>query len=329
MGCSLPFLDGHRVANDNGSQNAVSPSQMGAPCAQMSGYEGWYCLDKAFEVSGTGVSYSVQFRWNRVKRQNRASIVWVLGGNGFGNFRTEYGAKDSQDFLDRYEAMRSIEIVFVDTYNGQKVNSPYGGGYWKVQTGYKDPAEAYTKALEFLIASGIANGEWITHIGGSNGTMLAAYALAYHGAERYLARVIFNAGPFGGDMGRSCLDPDYHAYIGLSESQEAGIRGLVDFWNGWFVEKYCTNQISPPGNLFAERSLLGTGAVRQYPKLAVHVIMGEKDGYDSWIIASSKDWYSNIEAAEKTFDLIPGLGHEMEYDLTTQLARRPPSGSAD
>lgn len=282
-----------------------------------SSYRGWKCLKRTLRT-GEGLDYSVELRWNRDAVASVGSVVWVLGNNGKGSFR-EYGAGQgaaAQDQLDQLDSVRSIEIDFTDPIvNGEESS----GGYWRHFGGYRSAASAYLAALEFVVGTGIAQGNFLNHVGGSNGTMVAAYALANLGAARYLNRVIFHAGPFISDVSLACR-PDHWAGFDRSPLMKGLIQQLMGLW--------ATGQRSQdPCALAQDRLSVLRSGVKRYPQLGVHVVMGQKEeteGFGPWILDSNLEWFHSIEAAQKTRVVRADLGHEMSWGEIRSVARLGP-----
>ena len=110
-------------------------------------------------------------------------VVMVLW---FGDYLT------IEPLQDKFSAqnIRSVELQFIDRHP----SSENILGYGRFAGGYRRASAVYFEALKFVhqyLRQGFLN-----HFGGSNGAVVAPYALAYYGADAYLNRVLFHAGPF-------------------------------------------------------------------------------------------------------------------------------------
>lgn len=124
---------------------AANMDNIGSPCPEVE-YRQFLCLNKNL-TSQEGLIYNVNFRWNRVHKESQGTIVWVLGGDGRGKWRTDF--KESaviQDDFDTANSIRSVEVEFLDA----PTNVDVSGGYWKYPRGYYSAASAYMAALQFV-----------------------------------------------------------------------------------------------------------------------------------------------------------------------------------
>lgn len=278
-------------------------------------YAQFLCLNKTL-TSQEGLAYNMTFRWNRANKESQGTILWVLGGDGRGKWRTDY--KDAaviQDNFDANRSIRSVEVEFVDA----PANADSSGGYWKYPQGYYSAASAYLAALKF-VSTQLKKGNFLNHVGGSNGTMVTAYALSRFNAGAYLNRAILHAGPFLSDIADAC-DGSHFASFSVSPNQYSTILSLIGLW-GFGDKNYNPCNTVPNDRL----SVLRNGAVA-YPNLGIHVAMGkleETAGFGPWILESNLQWYSKIQAAEKTRVISQTLGHEMNWGEVREYAALPP-----
>lgn len=276
------------------------------------GYTNFNCVKKEFTTK-EGLAYSVILRWNRVNSEDSVgTVVWVLGGQGSGKWRSYPGAVEIEDSFDRSQKIRSVEVDFVD----EAVAEGASGGYWVHGGGYYSAALAYMEVIAYISAN-LKVGSFLNHVGGSNGTMVAAYALSHFDAGSFVDRFILHAGPFLPNFSEAC-DPNHFASFHRSPAMLGVITGFVGSWAYKDPKKNpCTL-----GDMNARMSVLA-GAKNTYPNNGIHVVMGEKekvDGFGPWIIESNYHWYSQVEAAEKTYQILGSIGHEMEWSSVRTYA---------
>ncbi|MCM2282800.1 MAG: hypothetical protein NDI61_13250 [Bdellovibrionaceae bacterium] len=286
-----------------------------APSCRLAAYTNWKCLSTQLR-SAEGLVYSLEFRWNRVATPSQGTVLWVNGNHGNAPFRSaSTEARAIQDRLDRESGVRSVEVIFSDPVLPTNPNS---GGYWKYPRGYYSAASAYFAALQFVATQGLKRGLFLNHIGVSNGTMVAAYALSNLNAGQYLDRVIFSAGPFLSDVSLACR-ADHYASFNQSPTQFSYIKSLLNYWSsGDAAKDICS--------LAPDRSSLLKLGNKRFPKTAVHVFMGAKEdpeGFGPWILNSNVEWFSAIEAPEKSREVVSTMGHEFISTGIYDLARRP------
>ena len=286
--------------------------QTQSPCPEPE-YAGFYCLKKNFTTQ-EGNNYLISLRWNRVNQNSVGTIIWVLGGDGRGRWRTNYPTViPVQDNFDRQENVRTVEVEFSD--------SPVGGGdggYWVHGGGYYSAALAYMEALGYVHAN-LKVGSFLNHVGGSNGTMVAAYALSNFGAGQYVDRFIFHAGPFLANLSDACNN---HHFASFSKSPTM-LGTIMNFMGKWAYQNPNQN-VCASTDMLSRMSVLN-GAQTSYPNNAIHVVMGEKEktqGFGEWIIESNFQWYSQVQAGEKSYHILSNIGHDMDWGLVTSYASR-------
>ena len=271
----------------------TAPPLLGVPC-QQAGYAGWQCDALDFYHATHDTTFPIALRWNLAETVPAATVVWLPGNQGEGQFRSRLNAETVQDRLAQLDGIRSVEVEFSGA-----------DGYWGPPAlGYPAAGGLYAAVLLELKRRGLVRGGWTTHFGSSNGTMLGAAALAHHGLIQQVQRVVFDSGPFLADMAPECTDPAHWLYIGPVEA-----RRLIDSWNGWADRGVCENGLSDPEPGYDLRSLLGTGAEHAYPQLSVNVLLGELEEFTSWLLRSNRNWYQQISAEQKTRHIIAGVGH--------------------
>lgn len=307
-------LDVTTPSSPDGVVSTIDLDKEALPCSQPE-YAGFLCLQKSL-VSDEGQTYSVIFRWNRANMDSVGTVIWVLGADGRGQWRTKF--KETipiEEEFDRVNSIRSVEIEFADAPPSPDLD----GGYWKYPRGYYSAASAYMAALKFVVEN-LKKGKFLNHVGGSNGTMVAAYALSHFNAGAYLSRVIMHAGPFLPDLADACNSAHYASFR-RSPVQYSMILELLGIWT------FGKRSISPCSVVPNDRVSLIHDGTRSYSNTAVHVVMGAKEateGFGPWILESNLQWYSNIQAAEKTRKVSSVLGHEMDWNEILSYARLPP-----
>lgn len=276
-------------------------------------YAGFNCLKKSFTTQ-EGRSYLISLRWNRVNQNSAGTIIWVLGGDGRGRWRTNFSTViPIQDNFDRQQNVRTVEVEFLD--------SPVGsgdGGYWVHGGGYYSAALAYMEALGYVHAN-LKMGSFLNHVGGSNGTMVAAYALSHFGAGQYVDRFIFHAGPFLASLSDACNNNHFASF-----SKSPTMLGTIMSFVGKWAYQNPNQNVCASTDMLSRMSVL-SGAQNVYPNNAIHVVMGEKEktqGFGEWIIESNYQWYSQVQAGEKTYHILPNIGHDMDWGLVTAYASR-------
>ena len=313
-------VDGTDFLIEQSSENSVSFifskdaefEQTQSACPEPE-YAGFNCLKKSF-ISKEGQSYLISLRWNRVNQNSVGTILWVLGGDGRGRWRTNYPTViPVQDNFDRQENVRTVEVEFLD--------SPVGsgdGGYWVHGGGYYSAALAYMEALGY-VHSNLKVGSFLNHVGGSNGTMVAAYALSHFGAGSYVDRFIFHAGPFLANLADACNNNHFASF----SKSPAMLGTIMNFVGKWAYQNPNQN-VCASTDMLSRMSVLN-GAQAVYPNNAIHVVMGEKEktqGFGEWIIESNYQWYSQVQAGEKTYHILPNIGHDMDWGLVRSYASR-------
>lgn len=279
-------------------------------------YRGFKCLDKVLRTQ-EGLDYPVKFRWNRAGQESSGTVIWVLGSNGRGSWRAFGGVIPVQEDFDKNKKIRSVEVDFTQAPK----DSVNDGGYWTYGGGYFSAAQAYMAAVAYVTAN-LKSGAFLNHVGGSNGTMVAAYALSHFGAGEFVDRFILHAGPFLPNLLEAC-DPSHFASFSISPRVHGTIKSLLGFWGALDRNiDVCAPSSAPVVN----RLSLLKDAVKSYPQNGIHVIMGAKEkdeGFGEWIIESNFSWYSQIEAAEKTREVLASIGHEMYWPSVASFASRP------
>ena len=297
------------------------------PCAEAE-YKNFNCVDKVLRTS-EGRDYSVRFRWNRISSAlgSNGTVIWVLGGDGRKQWRIlEPPSIATQDDFDSRLGIRSVEIEFLDapkTPDG-------GGGYWVHGGGYYSASLAYFEAVKY-VAANLKVGAFMNHVGGSNGTMVAAFALSHFDAGAYVNRFVLHAGPFLSHLGDAC-DPSHFASFATSYNENPSVYGTIKAYLGTWAYRDPNREVCN-SDMIPRMSVL-TGAKSSYPNNAIHVVMGAKEkteGFGPWIIESNAQWFSQVQAAEKTRQVLPNLGHEMDWSSIVGHLSRPaplPMGAA-
>jgi hypothetical protein len=297
-------------------------------CSNQNLYPQWKCqMVKVVNPKNSFYNYAVEFRINRIQRDSVGTVLWVNGNNGRDGFRHDENAKGVQDRLDE-SGVRSIEIVFTDpTTPASGDYEGFTGGFWKYPGGYVLAGGAYAGALAELIKLGVLRGNFLNHIGVSNGTMVAAVAMAKYNAGAVLDRVIFNSGPFLPSFKNACSNNHFarlRGQLGNEPGEEDWVLKIINTWTLGDNSKDSCRIASASDN--DPNSVLGGSAVKFYPKTAVHIFMGkqELDGaFGQWILNSNLEYMSKITAAEKTRIVVDTMGHSLNWSGLYDLAVRP------
>lgn len=301
------------------SQDAtISTQRFACPEPQ---YRNFQCIDKILRTSESR-EYAVRFRWNRVGLEALSSgtVIWVLGGDGRRQWRViEPNTIPTQDYFDTSLKIRSVEIEFLDD---PKVSTG-GAGYWVHGGGYYSAASAYLEAVKY-VAANLKVGTFMNHVGGSNGTMVAAYALSHFNVGSLVDRFVLHAGPFLPNLGDAC-NPTHFASFNKSPQMFTQIKNLLGTWS--FLDP--NRDVCGGGNEIAYRNSVLNGALSVYPRNGIHVVMGAREateGFGDWILLSNLQWHSQVQAADKTRAVYADLGHAMHWDsVRTYAALRKPS----
>ncbi len=108
-------------------------------------------------------------------------------------------------------------------------------------------------------------------LGSSSGSLAAAYALAFHGADRYLDEVHLAGGPPLADVVRGCLAGQDDPY----RTSDFGIR-TIDRSYGYGAGGPCDASDASWAPRWASDSLLGPQAARSFDT-EVHLYWGDRD----------------------------------------------------
>jgi hypothetical protein len=278
----------------------------GQPCADPT-YAGWRCLELTIDSPRHGATFAVEVRWNLPDQAPTSSCLWVTGGTGAGGFRGQPQSAALQDRLAQ-AAIRSVEVSFTDPPDAGGTT----GGYFRApRQGYVDAAWVYAEAVHELVGRGVAAGQWLTHLGSSNGTMIGAAALAHHGLGQQVRRYLFLAGPFAAELGPECTDESFYAFMGNITPGGPSMRALQDTWNGWTQQRFCEQGSATAVPSYDNRSLLGSAASRSYPKSSLTVLMGDLDEFGPWILASNENWHHLVDAGSARRYVFDGVGHDV------------------
>lgn len=301
---------------------AISTQKVACPEPQ---YRNFQCIDKILRTSESR-EYAVRFRWNRVGQEalSKGTVIWVLGNDGRRQWRMlEPQATPTQDDFDTRLKIRSVEIEFLD----DPKTGGGGGGYWAHGGGYYSAASAYMEAVKY-VAANLKVGAFMNHVGGSNGTMVAAYALSHFNVGSLIDRFVLHAGPFLSNLEDAC-DPSHFASFSKSPGMFTTIKSFLGTWS----YRDPNRDVCGNSDMVYRNSVLN-GAKNVYPRNGLHVVMGAKEateGFGNWILESNLQWHSQVQAAEKTRSVFSNLGHEMHWDSVRAYAHLPkpsPMGAA-
>lgn len=248
------------ILNDN--DHSISIVALDQFCPET--LENWLCNEILIHNSLNQIDYKVRYSWNLVDDNNiNSTTIWLAGSDGQWSSEISRQLSPTLNKLTDHK-IRSVIINFSDENLSGRLGT---GGYFKALDGYVNAAKAYDLVVRHMIKEGIINGTHLTHVGGSNGSTIAMFALAYHKADEYLDQVIFNAGPQPLLIEESCFNED-SSYSFDSGGLQIGLslRRLIDLWNGWSSQRYCEKNILPPQHLLDKTSLFSAGAQRRFPE---------------------------------------------------------------
>ena len=174
------------------------------------------------------------------------------------------------------------------------------------RNGYTNMSAVYADVLEWLHATGIAQGV-IGHYGNSGGAMMGANALTYHRAHQILDGAVFGGGPFWSDVESICLAQGTPLFGDLFQ------RGRADLLNWQDIDGTtpCTNLAPTADPRYACRSTLGPAGDSDYPATIVALIVGTLDSNNPWMDAMVSDYFAKVTARGKSFDRPSNTGHEV------------------
>lgn len=291
---------------------------------------GLKCLNTSVKTA-EGLVYKIQIKWTRPNMESKGSVLMMIGGSGAGDIRpdglreqsrmdppTQFALKKLSD----EDQLRVIEVDFVDAPLG---SNPWGG-YFVHSGGYKSAGYAFMAVVSLLIEKQIVRGNFLNYLGGSNASVVAAYALSHLGMDRFFDRVVFQMGPFMTSLQNSC-DPNAEDSF---YKNEIALRNYVFELFGWW--RYGSNARNVCDNVSDDR-LSVLGHIRNFPNTHVHVIVGaleEQFGFGKYLLNSNEAWYKAISAKSKSRIIRPEMAHNNSYkDMRRYLKLSPDESPAE
>lgn len=283
---------------------------------------GWKCLKTTIKTL-EGNSYNILLKWNRPNQKSKGTVFYGIGGAGMGESLEDAPSKAVMDQLDKIDQIRIVALEMLDP----NASFPLAGGYWIHGGGYETLAQIFMATLELAIKKNLIHGNFTNYMGGSNGSMLLASAMARYNADTYFDRVVFQMGPFLPNLANAC-DKNSASSFSLSTTQQQ--NQIHDFLSRWLHQDPEKNVCSTPGD--DRLSLLKDGLKKDYPNTIIHVIVGEKEtteGFGKWILASNQEWYNAISAKQKERILRPYMGHNNSYEDMRRFLKLAPNETPD
>jgi hypothetical protein len=246
-----------------------------------------------------------------------------IGGAGVGESLEDAHTKAVIDQLDEKDEIRVVALEMLD----QNSSSPISGGYWIHGGGYDTLAQIFMSTLELAIKNSLFHGNFLNYLGGSNGSMLLASAMARYNADAYFDRVVFQMGPFLPNLANAC-DKNSRSSFHLSTPEQ--VKTIHDLLSRWTFKDPAKNVCTDISN--DRVSLLKTGLKKDYPNTIFHVIVGQKEeteGYGKWLLASNLEWFNAIKAKSKDRIIRPNMAHKNSYEDMRRFVKLSPDQTPD
>lgn len=280
---------------------------------------GWKCQEVTVQ-SAEGKNYRIKMKWNRPLHQSRGTLFISHGGSGVGNSRNDPPTKYMMDLLDTQDAVRIVDLEFLDTGVSNDYNV-LDSGYWKHFGGYKSSSAAWLAAFNWAKDNNLFVGDFLNYLGGSNGSMNVAYAMSHYGVDKYFDRVIFQMGPFLPSLANACNSSSASSFY-LNDSEK--VNFVFSLVNSWLYGDQSKNICQYFGGE-DRMSILGPNTYFQ--NTHVHVIMGEQEktaGFGPWILASNLEWFNAIRAKSKERIVRFEMQHNNSYKDMRRYAKLAP-----
>lgn len=294
-GSVIPSLVNENLSNQRDLQSAS--------CSD-SDLAGWKCVDTTV-MTDEGQSYRIRVKWSRPGVVSRGSVLIAVGGAGTGESRKDPPSKLMMDNLANLDSVRVIQLEFIDD---PLAAAPWGG-YWKHAGGYRSAGAAFDVSLKWIIQNSIVRGQFLNYLGGSNGSMVAAYAMSHFGADQFFDRVVFQMGPFLPSLAHACTRGSGSEFYLNAGDFLTTVFSLINLWRfGNSNQNVCEN--------FSEDRISILGNNRNFKTTHVHVIVGALEseyGFGPWILASNLEWYNSISARTKERIVRPEMAHNNSY----------------
>ena len=292
------------------------------PDCTLPSQKGWKCLKTTIRTL-EGKNYKIVLKWNRPNVKSRGTVFYGIGGAGMGESLDDAPSKAVMDQLDQIDQVRIVALEMLD----EKPEFPLAGGYWIHGGGYETLAQIFMASFELAVKKNLIHGSFLNYMGGSNGTMLLASAMARYNADTYFDRVVFQMGPFLPSLEKAC-DKNSSSHFWLSTPQQVNM--MQDFLSRWTYQDPAKKVCDDLKN--DRLSLLKKDLKKDYPNTIIHVIMGEKeitDGFGKWILESNLEWYNAITSKSKERLLRPQMGHNNSYEDMRRFLKLAPNETPD
>ncbi len=306
------------VASQKFASESFVLDQKALDCAEVT-LAGWKCLNTTV-VTSEGLSYKISLSWSRPHLASRGTVLMAIGGDGKGQSRADPPSKQMMDELSDLDQVRVIQLSFDDIPN----RAPGYGGYWTHAGGYKSSGAAFQAALQVIIEQRIVVGDFLNYLGGSNGGMIAAFAMAHYEADQYFDRVVFQMGPFLPDLRNACSDQSPSGFHLNTQDSIKFLSGLVNTWTfGDPNTSICAAGAEDRVSILKDGKTV-------YPNTHIHTIMGADEvtrGFGPWILASNLEWFNAVNGKSKSRWVRPGVAHNNMYQDMRRLLKLAPHES--
>lgn len=302
------------------SDSAAATKDASSPNCTESVLAGWKCQEVTVQ-SIEGKNYRVKLKWNRPLQQSRGTLFVSHGGSGVGNSRNDPPTKYMMDLLDTQDSVRIVDLEFLDTGVGNDY-SVFDSGYWKHFGGYKSSSAAWLAAFNWAKDNHLFVGDFLNYLGGSNGSMNAAYAMSHYGVDKYFDRVIFQMGPFLSSLSNAC-HPSSPSSFYLNDTEK--VNFVFSLVNSWLYGDQAKNVCQSLGG---EDRISILGSNTYFQNTHIHVIMGEQEktiGFGPWMLASNLEWYNAIRAKSKERIVRFEMHHNNSYKDMRRYAKLAPN----
>lgn len=280
--------------------------------------KGWKCLSTTVSNDENKV-YKIRLSWNRPNMPSRGTAIVVSGAESKVNLLEEAPFRNVLNKLSELDSVRTISLQFIDDPNP---GSDWGG-CWVHGGGYRSAGSAFNSAiLKIINELKLKRGSFLNYLGGSNGTILMAYAISHYGLDQFFDRLVLQMGPILPSLSEACNSQNPASFYINTQEQQNFLFGLFNAWN--------SGQRSGPSicapNSEDRMSILGPKT--SYLNTHVHVIMGALEG--SWglgdfMLKSNKRWYDQISAKSKTYLLREEMAHYYSYKDVRRFLKLAPN----
>jgi hypothetical protein len=305
---------GSKIFSGNTNASIIDAT---APACTAAVLSGWKCFPTTIRTL-EGDEYKILIKWNRSGLTSKGTVLMAVGGAGIGESREDPPSKQMMDELDSLDHIRTVQLEFVDVPNTSLYAANPWGGYWKHFGSYHSAGSAFLASLELIDESGLFTGDFLNYLGGSNGSMIAAYAMSHFGADKYFDRVVFQMGPFLPDLSHACDRLNPASFFINTPATQKSVADLINIWSGGNPSEDVCNTLNN------DRTSVLKGGNAQYPNTHVHIIVGADEvtrGFGPWILASNLEYYQAIDAKSKERIVRPGMAHNNSYQDMRRLLK--------